>query len=618
MKSLVLSIVCHLAAILILTSPFDSTAQPWELVWQDEFDYVGLPDASKWGYDVGGHGWGNGELQYYTENRSQNARVDGDHLIIETHKETSSAFGDRSYTSARLVSRGKGDWTYGRVEVRANLPKGRGTWPAIWMLPSERNYGNGGWPDNGEIDIVEHVGHQPNVVHSTVHNRRYNHLSGSSLGNSRFVADATDAFHIYSVEWTPRRLDFFVDDIKIFTYYNDTHGWSTWPYDKPFHLIMNIAIGGSWGGQQGVDDSIFPQQMLIDYVRVYEYAGLPEVSFQAPSALEPGADLQVTAVASDPDGSIYRVQFLQDDGVIESVNSEPYEITISNAQAGCYSLYTRVVDSDGWSVTEGPQHVQVGDTCGQQAPYLIAPHAIPGYIENEHYDLGGAGVGYLDLTSQNTGGGFRDDEGVDVEYSTDRDGFDIAGITRREWLEYTVDVEQGGEYALEARVYVSGSPASFRLEFDGVDQTGRVTYSNPSALWVSVRRTGIYLNEGVQRMRMVMESTNFRINWLRFTLLSGTSSDPPDTIQPTGLQVGYPNPFSHTTQLTYSIASAGHATLTVMDLLGRTVTTLASHHHEPGQYTVPFDATGLAPGVYWTQLTAGSFRATQPITLIRP
>ena len=118
----------------------------WELIWNDEFDYTGLPDNSSWSYDVGGHGWGNQESQFYTENREENARADGDHLIIEARKED---WGGRSYTSARLVSKHKGDWTYGRIEVRAQLPSGRGTWPAIWMLPTNSHYGNGGWPDTG-------------------------------------------------------------------------------------------------------------------------------------------------------------------------------------------------------------------------------------------------------------------------------------------------------------------------------------------------------------------------------------------------------------------------------------------------------------------------------------
>jgi beta-glucanase (GH16 family) len=235
-------------------------------VWADEFDYTGLPDAKRWAYDVGGHGWGNNELEFYTKDRTENARVEGGNLIIEARKET---FEHRSYTSARLVTKGKGDWTYGRYEIRAKLPRGRGTWPAIWMLASQSNYGIQFWPDNGEIDIMEHVGFDPGRIHANVHTKAFNHAIKTNKGNSRVVPDAQEVFHTYRVDWTPAEMKFFIDDTEYFTFQNSGRGWAEWPYDKPFHLLLNIAVGGNWGGQQGVDDTVFPQQMLVDYVRVY-------------------------------------------------------------------------------------------------------------------------------------------------------------------------------------------------------------------------------------------------------------------------------------------------------------------------------------------------------------
>src|SRR5690349_14056129 len=142
----------------------------WQLVWSDEFNSAGLPDPSKWSYDVGAHGWGNKELQNYTDRRKENARVENGVLIIEARRDGTEA---QPYSSARLVSKNKGDWTYGRFEVRAKLPSGRGTWPAIWMLPTQRSYG--GWPKSGEIDIMEHVGFDPDMVHASVHTSAYNH-----------------------------------------------------------------------------------------------------------------------------------------------------------------------------------------------------------------------------------------------------------------------------------------------------------------------------------------------------------------------------------------------------------------------------------------------------------
>lgn len=242
----------------------DEAKTEWELVWSDEFDVNGLPDTEKWGYDIGGHGWGNDELQYYT-NRAENANVQNGRLYIEARKES---YEGNNYTSARLVSTDKGDWLYGRFEVRAKLPYGRGTWPAIWMLPTDWEYG--GWPSSGEIDIMEHVGYDMGRIHGTAHTEAYNHKLGTQKGGQTFYSDAAVDFHNYIVQWDADSVVFSVDDTPYYTFYNEHKTYKEWPFDKRFHLILNIAIGGSWGGAQGVDDSIFPQTMEVDWVRVYQ------------------------------------------------------------------------------------------------------------------------------------------------------------------------------------------------------------------------------------------------------------------------------------------------------------------------------------------------------------
>lgn len=261
-----------LAACLWLSAGCATSAQtiPGRLVWADEFETPGLPDPSQWGYDVGGHGWGNDELEFYTAGRLENARVEDGRLIIEARKE---AWGDRAYTSARLVTKGKGDWTYARVEVRARLPRGRGTWPAIWMLPTGSGYGGGGWPETGELDIMEHVGHDPGVIHASVHCKAYNWPAKTQKTATLKLADADTAFHVYALERRPERIDFFVDDRLLLSFPNEGKGWQSWPFDRPFHLVLNVAIGGFWGGAQGVDDAAFPQRLEVDYVRVYELPG---------------------------------------------------------------------------------------------------------------------------------------------------------------------------------------------------------------------------------------------------------------------------------------------------------------------------------------------------------
>ena len=233
-------------------------------LWQDEFDNAGAPDSKNWDYDTGGNGWGNKELQNYTRN-AKNARVENGKLIIEAHNENSAS---NNYSSARLITKNKRDWTYGKFEIRAKIPQGTGTWPAIWMLATNQTYGTSYWPDNGEIDIMEHVGFDPTRVHGNIHTKAYNHSINTNKGNSVLVPTALTDFHVYTTEWTPESIKILVDDKDYFTFKRDG-GWQVWPFDKPFHLIMNIAVGGEWGGQKGVDNTIFPQRMEIDYVRVY-------------------------------------------------------------------------------------------------------------------------------------------------------------------------------------------------------------------------------------------------------------------------------------------------------------------------------------------------------------
>jgi len=236
----------------------------WTLAWSDEFDRDGPPDAARWSYDLGGHGWGNQERQFYTAQRLENARVKDGRLIIEARRED---WKGQAYTSARLVTKGKGDCTYGRVVVRAKLPRGRGSWPAIWMLPTTT--GQMQWPADGEIDIMEHVGFDHGVVHGAVHTTRYHHSIGTQKTGHVAVPDASEAFHDYAIEWTPQAIMWFVDGREFFRYAKDAGGTDVWPFDGPFHLVLNVAVGGTWGGQKGIDESSLPWVMEIEHVRVY-------------------------------------------------------------------------------------------------------------------------------------------------------------------------------------------------------------------------------------------------------------------------------------------------------------------------------------------------------------
>lgn len=251
--------------LLLLAACLQGEAQYTKLVWSDEFDYKGLPDASKWSYDTGGHGWGNNELQHYTLERLENAKVENGMLVLKAVKED---FDGSKYTSARLQTKNKGDWKYGRMEVKAKLPQGRGIWPAIWMLPTEWKYG--GWPESGEIDIMENVGYLPDSVYASVHTGAFNHVKGTNKTAGLLRTDLAENFHVYAIEWTPEKISFFIDDVLYHAFTNEHKTSAEWPFDQPFHLLLNVAVGGNWGGKMGVDESIFPQTMLVDYVRVYQ------------------------------------------------------------------------------------------------------------------------------------------------------------------------------------------------------------------------------------------------------------------------------------------------------------------------------------------------------------
>jgi beta-glucanase (GH16 family) len=275
-----------LGLFLLALVPMPANADDWKLVWSDEFDQSGLPDTARWGSEFGYVR--NNERQFYTRGRRENARVENGMLVIEARQErypiptseTAAKSGSRrkrqatggfaDYTSASLTTRGKATWTYGRIEVRAKLPSGRGTWPAIWTLGT--NIERAGWPACGEIDIMEHVGFDPGVIHANIHTAKYNHARKTNKGDKIVIADASQKFHVYAVEWDAKKIDFFVDSHKYFTYQNERTGRDAWPYDKDQYLILNLAIGGGWGGQKGIDHSIFPQRYFIDYVRVYQRA----------------------------------------------------------------------------------------------------------------------------------------------------------------------------------------------------------------------------------------------------------------------------------------------------------------------------------------------------------
>ena len=239
----------------------------WNLIWNDEFNGTAgsMPDSTKWAYELGGTGWQNNrELQYYT-NRADNASLDGQgHLIITARQEE---YKNRYYTSARLNTAGKFESTYGRFEARIKLPQGQGLWPAFWMLGS--NIKQSPWPACGEIDIMENIGREPATNRGSLHGQGYS--GGHNLhGRLDLNTKLSDDFHIYAIEWEPNVVRFYLDNVLYQTRTpDDVPDGSKWAFDHPFYMILNVAVGGNWGGNPD-STTVFPQQMIVDYVRVYQ------------------------------------------------------------------------------------------------------------------------------------------------------------------------------------------------------------------------------------------------------------------------------------------------------------------------------------------------------------
>ena len=236
----------------------------YTLVWQDEFDKGSELNGDDWTHEVKGSGWVNNELQNYVNHKTPEGNlvteIRGGKLRITALKENGKVY------SGRVYAKVKEGWKYGYIEASIKLPKGKGTWPAFWMMPV--NFRS--WPADGEIDIMEEVGYHPNYVSSSLHANAHVHSNGTQVTHEMLCQGAEDEFHTYAIKWTHENITTYVDGKVQLSYDNRGKGRDDWPYDDPFYVIFNLAWGGSWGGQQGVDESALPTTMEIDYIRVFQ------------------------------------------------------------------------------------------------------------------------------------------------------------------------------------------------------------------------------------------------------------------------------------------------------------------------------------------------------------
>jgi beta-glucanase (GH16 family) len=454
----------------------------WTLVYGDEFNTNGLPDRSKWTVDPKPKGWINGEQQVYTDTTHDNIRVKDGNLVIKGKKDFPNGTTTEPWSSGRLISQNKMDLLYGRVEVRAKLPKARGSWPAIWMMPTTSAYG--GWPKSGEIDIMEHVGNNLGNVLSTVHTQNNNWQNGGHLSGSKKIPDVATAFHVYAVEWTPDSLRFTYDSNHVYTYVNPYTDWKDWPFDQKFHIILNVAIGGGMGGS--IVEADWPDSMMVDYVRVYQKGlGTPVLDSilvtPADVSFLPGKTQQYKAIAYDQNGHTMTIN------PVWSISGAGNTITtdgLATIQSSGVITATATVDSVSVS----------GTAFATVRPTNYKP--IPAKIEAEHFDNSNS---CCTEPTSDVGGGRN------VSY--------IGGNT---WFEYDITVPDSGNYRIQFRTAMNNA-TSLRVMLDSVTLT---TVPLPSSggwqKWITVTSAPINFSAGNKTIRIQSNASGWNFNWLRF------------------------------------------------------------------------------------------------------
>ncbi len=474
----------------------DNLDGDWQPVWCDEFDVDGLPDSDKWSYDVGGGGWGNNELQYYTEADLDNARVEDGNLFITAIKEPIES---REYSSARLVTKYRGDWLYGRIQIRAKMPSGRGLWSALWMLPTDWRYG--GWPDSGEIDIMEYVGYDEDRIHGTIHTGAYNHSLGTQIGFSRLETFVEEEFKVYEMVWEPGKIDLYVDGVK-FAYFGynpnaniDIENSDAWPFDQRFHLIMNIAVGGNWGGVQGIDNTIFPQSMVVDYVRVYQkdYAGMDQAT---PSAIS-------NLVLQEVSNNSIQIKW---NHASDDVMVKQYDIFLNGslkASTTVNGIYlTNLQPETEYNIDVIA--VDFADNRSDNTSLVVSTLPVPYVTDIIQAEF------YTEMS------------GIQLQDTLDEGGGKNVGwIDTGDFLTYRLRVEEAGTYRIIYRVASESGGAEIRLNLSfSTLATTPIDATGGWQVWTDVTSTEFQLTPGVYTFTIRANTGGFNLNYFTFEKVS--------------------------------------------------------------------------------------------------
>lgn len=619
-----------LACLLLLSST--AFAQRYKIIWSDEFDQAKL-DTNTW------TGWigtaYNEEHQYYTR-RDTNLHVNDGFLYLVGLREN---YGGRQWTSGRIKSQDNFEFQYGRVEIRAKLPAGKGLWPAFWMLGS--NINDIGWPYSGEIDIMEYRGNLANQTHGTVHFANQPPGSGDPNGDRRLIGHEytlpsgsfAEDFHLFQFEWTDSTMTWFIDDVEFFhlTRSQIEAQTSYYPFDQPFYLILNLAIGGNFLGDQQPDASTPDRnEVIVDYVRVYQDANEePDIStgFQRLNEVPPLEPVELEAEVTDDDGTITMVEFLIDEKIVGTDTETPYTATWLPKIDGCYSLNIKAYDNDN-GVGRSTEDITfvVGTGCEQQS-FHDEPASFPGTLQLEHFDYGGPGVSYHDTTPDTNlgnarGNDFRTTEAVDIIPDENEAGNYLLTETEiGEWTKYQLEVEESGIYDLEFR---SGSGSrSARIDFE-LDSEEWIYFNRISDMegsdYTVKEITDVTLHKGIYELTMfVTIAGGVQPDYLKGIFKEPTSTEETGHSTPVSiaLEQNYPNPFNPSTQISFNLPKAQHVQLSVYNGLGQRLETLHSGRLNAGTHNIPFTAHHLSSGIYYYQLSTTSRVFTRKMVLMK-
>lgn len=453
----------------------------WTMIYNDEFDVDGLPDASKWSIDARPKGWINSEQQVYTDAARDNARVRNGNLVITGKKDFPTGDPNAPWSSARVVSLGKMEFLYGKAEMRAKLPRARGSWPAFWLMPVNSVYGN--WPKSGEVDILEHVGNTFGKAMCAVHTENKNWTNGGNLGGNQIMPDLDTVYHTYGVEWSPDSLRFTHDGVGFYTYANPHTDWKDWPFDKPFYVILNVAIGGGMGGN--ITEADWPDSMQVDYVRIYQKGlGTPvldsvEINPANVSVL-PGRTQQFTAKVLDQNG--HTLPGINPVWSISGTGNTINSAGLATIQTS--GLVTATATHDSITVS-GTTAVNVRSTNYK---------TIPARIEAEAFDNANA------CCTENT----ADTSGA----------LNVSYISNGTWFEYDLNVPDSAAYRIRLRVAASNASELAVALDTTLLSTVMLPPTGGWQTWKTIVSEPIILGPGQKTIRLTASSSGWNFNWL--------------------------------------------------------------------------------------------------------